>query len=370
MYPYIREYELERKERQRRRAARQPPPSPRRVAAEPPRRARLRRTRFVAAAALALVAAQGAARPERAGAAADRDRAPLPVETLRVQGLERRVHWYRPAGAGERPALVVALHGSGGDGERLRLLTGRAFERVADRAGFLVAYPDALGGQWSECRAAAPHHAALSGIDDVAFLRAVVRRAESIAGGELSGAFVAGYSGGGHLVFRAALEAPGSFDAFAAVGAHLPVAEERDCVPAGRPVSLFLASGTADPINPWEGGEVRAPVGSLGHVLSARETAGFFAALAGAEAPPSEKRHADADPGDGTRVETLRWTGSQGREVVLLAVHGGGHTLPGPASAFPAKLVGRTSRDVDGAASIWRFFERHRRPAGSVRGEP
>jgi polyhydroxybutyrate depolymerase len=287
---------------------------------------------------------------------------PLPVEYLQIQGLRRAVRFYQPEHLAPRPALVVALHGGGGDGERFRLLTNRAFEPLAEQHGFILAYPDALGGQWNGCRARAAYHAALAGVDDIAFLRAVARRAQEMAGGDLAGAFVIGYSNGGHLVFRLALEAPDDFDALATVGAHLPVPEERACNASDTPVSIFLVSGTEDPINPWAGGEVRPPGGaSLGRVLSGEATAEYFRTLAGTPPGPTIQRLPDRDPEDGVQVETRRWNATGRAEVVMMVTHGGGHTLPHPAARFPADLVGRTGRDLDGAGAIWDFFERHLR---------
>lgn len=285
----------------------------------------------------------------------------LPAEQLPVQGLHRAVRFYRPARLADRPPLVVALHGSGGTGERFRRLTAAAFDRLADEHGFLVAYPDGLGGQWHDCRATAPYRAALAGVDDVAFVRAIVGRAREMTGKALGATFVVGYSNGGHLAFRLALEAPGEFAALAVIGAHLPVEEERACGTSSVPVSMFLVSGTDDPINPYAGGEVRRADGLvLGRVLAAAQTAEYFRARAGATSPAAVEAHPDRDPGDGTRVETLRWKAAAGsHEVVLMVVHGGGHALPHPDAVFPADIVGRTSRDIDGAAAIWRFFAGH-----------
>lgn len=92
-----------------------------------------------------------------------------------------------------------------------------------------------------------------------------MRRAQAAAGRDLAGTFAAGYSNGGHLVFRLAFEAPQDFLALAVIGAHLPVPSERACNSSGAPVSMFIASGTEDPINPWAGGEVQfRGVGTLG----------------------------------------------------------------------------------------------------------
>lgn len=285
---------------------------------------------------------------------------PLPGEHLRVQGLNRAVRYYQPVSPAEHPALVIALHGGGGDGERFRHFTNRAFERQADEHGFLVAYPDALGGQWNGCRARAPYRAALAGVDDVAFLRAVAKRAGELSGLDLTKVFVVGYSNGGHVVFRLALETPQEFDALAVISAHLPVSEELDCVASSAPVSILLVSGTENPINPWSGGEVLSPNGgSPGKVFSAETTIAYFHNLAASSDQPIVEQYEDRDAGDGTWVESHRWIGNEQHEIMLMTVHGGGHTLPHPTAQFPEDLVGRTNRDIDGASEIWRFFARH-----------
>lgn len=277
--------------------------------------------------------------------------------TIPVQGLGRSVDVYRPRVLADRPALVIALHGSGGSGARFRRLTGGAFDRLADEHGFVVAYPDAIGGQWHDCRASAPYRPALAGIDDATFLRAVSEHVATATGRPIAGVFVVGYSNGGHMAFRLAMEMPREYAAFAVIGAHLPVAEEQACEATRYLVPIMLVSGTADAINPWSGGRVQAPGGmSPGNVLSADDTAGWFRAQGGLDEQPAIRRFEDRDPSDGTTVESRTW-GLQ--QVVLMKVAGGGHSLPGSSSAFPEALVGPTSRDVDGAAEIWRFFSSH-----------
>ena len=289
---------------------------------------------------------------------------PLPVKYLQVQGLRRAVRFYQPKSLADHPALLLALHGSKGDGARFRRFTNGAFERLADEYGFLLAYPDALGGQWNDCRTSAAYHTALAGVDDIAFLHAVARRAAEMAGSELAGVFAVGYSNGGHLLFRAAFERPREFTALAVIGAHLPVPEENDChPPARKAVSIFFVSGTDDPVNPWAGGEVQIPGGgSPGHVLSAEASAEHFWKLAGAPETPTVETHPDRDTADGATVETRRWVARGPIEVVLMVVQGGGHTLPHPTAKFPAQFVGHTSRDLNGAKVIWEFFARRMPP--------
>lgn len=291
------------------------------------------------------------------------DLPPLSIDYLQVQGLRRAVRFYQPKHLAAHPALLLALHGSRGDGARFRRFTNGAFERLAEEYGFLLAYPDALGGQWNDCRAKAAYHTALAGVDDLAFLDAVVGRARELAGRELAGVFAVGYSNGGELLFRAAFERPSEFTALAVIGAHLPVPEENDCLPSGESVSIFFVSGTEDPVNPWAGGEVRIPGGGTpGHVVSATASADYFRQLAGAPETAVIKMQPDLDTTDGATVETRRWTAEAGTSVVLMAVHGGGHALPSPTAKFPVQYVGPTSRDLDGARLIWNFFVRQMPP--------
>lgn len=309
---------------------------------------------------LTVLGTDSAGRQEAAGEPLGEEFRPLPMHKLLVQGLHRTVRFYRPARLAERPALLIALHGGGGDGERFRRLTAGAFERLADQHGFLVAYPDGLGGHWHGCRAEAPYREVLAKVDEVSFLGAVAKEAQRLIGRSLGEIFVVGYSNGGHLVFRLALEAPNEFAALAAIGAHLPIEEQLDCRVTGSAVSMFLVSGTKDPINPWAGGEVVSPGGgSLGQVLSAGTTAEYFRELAGLPANPTVKRYPDADTSDGTWVETRRWHAAGRKEIILLIIHGGGHVLPHPTAPFPTRIVGRVSRDLNAAEVIWNFFARH-----------
>ncbi len=59
------------------------------------------------------------------------------------QGQRRRSYvLYVPQKLAERPALLVVLHSSQSNGERMRRDSGYRFDALADRDGFLVLYPD------------------------------------------------------------------------------------------------------------------------------------------------------------------------------------------------------------------------------------
>ncbi|MGH7570635.1 MAG: alpha/beta hydrolase family esterase [Gemmatimonadota bacterium] len=279
----------------------------------------------------------------------------LARDSLEVDGLTRTFSIYVPPMPPPSPPLLLVLHGGGGDGDRIRQLTGGLIEEEADRYGFIVVYPDGFDRGWNGCRRSAPYRANVENVDDLRFFRALVNRLVESHIVDASRVWVFGFSNGGHLALRLALEAPDDFAAIAAIGASLPIDGELDCVPTGRPASVMIVNGTADPISPFDGGEVRTETaGRMGVVRSTMESALYFAGLSGAPEIPDITI---ASSSEGSRVEIARWSGSEGREVVLAVIHGGGHSIPGSPAPFPEE-VGAVDRGFDSIALAIEFFRR------------
>jgi polyhydroxybutyrate depolymerase len=277
---------------------------------------------------------------------------------IRVGGRMRGYAFYAPARLPPNPPLVIALHGSMGNAEQMRQATGYGFERLADRYGFVVAYPEGYEGYWNDCRRKGPYEAKRLGIDDVGFMRALVARLRSTHGVDSARVFAVGISNGGHFAYRLALEAPGLVRAVAAVAANLPTAENMGCTPAAGAPSVLIMNGTGDPINPYEGGRVTLfGFGDRGTVLSARESAASLARRDGIVGAPVRESIAQPGGPGPTSAERTTWRSAGGAEVVLYTIHGGGHTLPQPHNRA-RRLLGRTHHALDGPAEIWRFFAR------------
>lgn len=82
-----------------------------------------------------------------------------------------------------------------------------------------------------------------------------------------------GYSNGGHLAFRVAMEQSQLVAAIAVIGANLPEPEYSICPGVVKPVSAMIMNGLMDPINPYNGGEVSLfGFGSRGRVFSSAES--------------------------------------------------------------------------------------------------
>jgi polyhydroxybutyrate depolymerase len=165
--------------------------------------------------------------------------------------------------------------------------------------------------------------------------------------------FVIGYSNGGQLAYRLALEMPERVAAIAVVAANLPADENCDCVKSGRPVPVLILNGTCDPINPCNGGNVRLfGFANRGRVISARESAEYFARLNGHHGEPRV-----AVQGKRLRVKIASWEDAGKPEVVLATVQGGGHVVPQPYYSAPP-FLGLTTHAINGPEEIWEFFAR------------
>ena len=276
----------------------------------------------------------------------------LTAGSITIGGLKRTYLVYVPRGLRKSAPLVVAMHGSGEDGARMRFETGYGFERIADERGFAVVYPNGYEGYWNACNITGDYSANRLNIDDVGFLRALVGKLAAEIGIDPGRAFATGVSRGGHMAFRLALEAPERFRAVAAVSASVPTPDNFKCRPAGHGTSsVMIMNGTDDPLNPYDGGEVKL-LGMLnrGTVRSSRESARYFAGLNDIADAPQAQTQA---PG----VERMLWRNGSGVEVELVTVHGGGHGMPQPYWRRP-RILGPSPSEPNGPAVIWSFFER------------
>jgi len=278
----------------------------------------------------------------------------LQTGRVKVGGLERTFSVYVPPELTRNAPLLVALHGANSSGQKLRRFTGYEFESLADRHGFVVVYPDSFAGSWNDCRVASYNTARRQGIDDVGFVKAVIANLQARYGGQRP-VYVLGYSTGGLMVYRLAVEAPETFTAAAAISANLPVDGNSDCAPARTPVSIAIVNGTADQINPFDGGNPHSVwTMNLGAVQSAEQSARYFAALAGHANEPHVERLPDRSHHASTWAERSTWSCGKAN-IELLAIHGGGHTISQPFVRQP-RILGPTSTDIDAPAEVWRFF--------------
>src|SRR5262245_12813252 len=96
-------------------------------------------------------------------------------QTLTHEGRERTYRVYVPQRLHEPVPLIFVLHGGGGSGANMELMTRQGFNRAADRDGAIVVYPDGVGRNWNDGRTGVRSKAMEENVDDVGFFRALVR---------------------------------------------------------------------------------------------------------------------------------------------------------------------------------------------------
>ncbi len=274
------------------------------------------------------------------------------VDSIDVAGRRRTYAFHVPDGPAvpARP-LIVVLHGRRSNGLEMRRLTH--FDAVADRFGFVVAYPDGHRHSWNDGHGNTP--AEREQVDDVAFIRRLIDRLADQAGAHPERAGVTGLSNGAMMCHRLGLELGDRITAIAPVAGPMPVALAQ--VAPAHAVSMLLIHGTSDRAIPIGGG--RTILGGP-HVLSVADTVARWCAIDGCETETAHET-LPASGRDRTSVERSVSAGGRGGTAVeSWIVHRGGHTWPGGPHMVP---LGRTSTRFDASEVIARFVASHLEPA-------
>ncbi len=268
------------------------------------------------------------------------------------------------AASGLRP-LVLLLHGHGQSAERALGLAGNAaplgvWLAVSEREGIVVAALEGERGDdgrrgWNDCRADSP---IIPRTDDVAFVRAVVRRLLREAAVDPARVYAMGMSNGGFMAFRLALELDPQPAAVAVIGASM--AAKSACAALARPVSVLLVVGTEDPLVPYGGGEVRLLLRRRGSVLPVEEALAAWRRVDRAEGPPVvEALPHLGGASDPTRAVRTVWGVPGSHQVAFVRVEGGGHLEPSVSQRYGwlvRQVLGRQNHDLEIAEEAWRFF--------------
>ena len=276
--------------------------------------------------------------------------------SITVDGLTRTYILHVPPSYDEKypTPLVVALHGGGGSPEKMRTLTD--FNTVSDNEGFIVVYPAGVENHWNDGRALQDYRTHRENIDDVKFISVLIDYLSTEYTIDETRIYATGISNGAMMSCRLACELPEKIAAVAMVAGAMPE-ELSGCSPSGF-VSVLVISGTDDPLVPWEGGEIQFGDLYLGKTLSVHDTVMYWVNHNACVTPVVTWLPDTHD--DNTRVRTeVYGQGSQGTEVILYAVEGGGHTWPGGPQYASKRLIGRTSYDISATEVIWQFFTGH-----------
>jgi polyhydroxybutyrate depolymerase len=264
-----------------------------------------------------------------------RDRSPPPEEGL-VASRPYRIHVPATYVPGDPAPLIVLLHYYGSSGAEQSAYFG--FAELARDRGVLVAYPDGSvdrAGQrfWNATDACCDVYG--MGVDDVAYLTAVLDDIERRYDVDRRRVYLVGHSSGAFMAHRMACDLAPRVAGIVALAGDVWNDPAR-CGP-GAPVAVLQVHGDGDGSIPYAGGDLA--LGDLGPFPSAPASVGTWAALNGCATgleDTGERVDVEASlPGAETRIERARcaagaaelWTIEGGRHIPTLQRPGWGNAV-------------------------------------------
>ena len=229
-------------------------------------------------------------------------------------------------------ALVIMLHGRSSNGQRAASRY-YGWTGLADKEGFIAAFPTALGSptSWKGAWPGQP-------TQDSQFLSELIDLLLQELRIDQNQVFMTGHSSGGFMSFSFAVTHSNQVAAIAPV-AGLLIGNQRPVLP----ISVISFHGMADAIVPY------GKEGSWGRgVLTAQESAKFFAQYNGCNGPVRSDINQD-------KVHIDTWSdGQASTEVQLYSIENGNHSWPR-----------ESYHSVAATQIIWQFFKAHPRQSST-----
>lgn len=296
---------------------------------------------------------------------------------FKIQVGQRSRRWliHLPSGYDDHAALpvVIMLHGGGATARSAAMETG--WNELADQAGFLAVYPDALARDPNQMASfpANPqlwndgsnrYFASRNDPDDISFLDWLLDELDERFQADMRRVFLTGFSNGASMAFRAGMELSHRITAIAPVAGTCWL----DKIELQRPVPLCYITGTADPLNPIDGGPTKIIFEGSEMIRAQpkpplRDALRKWAIANGWRGDPSSIQQID-----GVHMETFPGH-TAAAQVVYLTVEGLGHVWPGGTSPLPESVVGQPSDKLPGTQRIWQFFQQFNAPDAPLRKE-
>jgi len=225
----------------------------------------------------------------------------------------------------------------------------------ADKENFIVVYPNGTGGfrkhmlTWNAGTCCG--YAMERQVDDVGFIRKLIKRIESRWRIDSKRIYVTGMSNGAMMSYRLACELSEKIAAIA------PVAGMMNCDPhnAKSPVSVIAFHGTDDHHAPYNGGVGRKTVYPRID-KSIPETISFWVEHNRCSANPEAVKQ-------GNVIQETYKNGFKGAEVILYTLQGGKHAWPGGRSGGYYGNIDEPTQEISATDLIWDFFSKHPKEA-------
>lgn len=283
---------------------------------------------------------------------------------ITVKGVKRSFVVHTPPGYDGKSAVPVVLMFHGGGGTANGAMKETDWEGKADKDGFIAVFPEGTRADdstpanfrknpqtWNDGSDRTVVGAAGRGADDVAFVNALIDDLIAKYNVDRRRIYATGFSNGASMSFRLGRELSDRLAAIApAAGSDWLEKPEVEGA-----ISLFYITGTKDPLNPIEGGEIKLGAKSLGKKPPVEEYIRKWVKMLDLPAEPKVVHDKDGVKG------VVYTRGDGGVEVLCYTVEGMGHAWAGGVSQLSESIVGKTSDKIKATDVIWEFFKNHPR---------
>ena len=276
------------------------------------------------------------------------------------EGVEREYIIHVPENLTEDFPIVFVIHGYTGSAEGIAAYTG--MNSIAEREGFIAVYPqgtiDSNGNTFFNVGYEFNDD---SPINDVSFIRELVRSISQEFNLKRKKAFATGMSNGGDMSYLLACTSSDLFKAVAPVAGVLMKGLKDSCE-LSSPVPIFEIHGTADKISLFEGDLNNE--GGWGAYYDLPSTIDFFAERYQLTNKSVKQMISKESGADYDIFFERHWTDDLEEEVWMYRIDDGRHVWPGikfnwwdnPLAWF---YFGSGNEDINASEEVWAFFKKY-----------
>jgi polyhydroxybutyrate depolymerase len=280
--------------------------------------------------------------------------------TVIHEGVEREYIIHVPENLTEDFPIVFVIHGYTGSAEGIAAYTG--MNSIAEREGFIAVYPqgtiDSNGNTFFNVGYEFNDD---SSINDVSFIRELVRSISQEFNLKRKKAFATGMSNGGDMSYLLACTSSDLFKAVAPVAGVLMKGLKDSCE-LSSPVPIFEIHGTADKISLFEGDLNNE--GGWGAYYDLPSTIDFFAERYQLTNKSVKQMTSKESGADYDIFFERHWTDDLEEEVWMYRIEDGRHVWPGikfnwwdnPLAWF---YFGSGNEDINASEEVWAFFKKY-----------
>ena len=248
---------------------------------------------------------------------------------------------YIPANYQTTSPVPLLFNFHGGSGDIASQISIADMRPIADDAGFILVYPQALpdpnaGGStlWT--------HKEPTDVDDIFFVKAMINALASEYMIDQNRVYACGYSNGGEFSFELACRLSNQIAAIGVVARSMFIETYNQCAPT-HPTGILSITGSNDDYDgiTW---------GGITYYISLEEVNNYWSNFNNTDENPIVVQVPNTNTSDGSTVEHYSWNNGDGCVAVEhFKVNGGGHDWPGSFG----------NMDIDASLEIWNYVSQY-----------